>query len=270
MPELPEVETIVREIRPLITGEQIAGVQSLWPKTFVNKAGQSPVGLRIQSVQRHGKYIIFNLEKGYLIIHLRMTGKLSVHHNTVPLKKKKHLRLIVKFSSGKRLLFDDTRKFGRVYYVLSRQDILKQVGPDAFDSAFTFERFYESLKKGRSNIKAFLMSQKWVAGLGNIYTDESLFLAKIHPEQKCFKISKRRAQHLFEAIHFILKRAVENMGSTISDYRDAYGNPGKNQLFFKVYRRAGQPCFECGTLIEKKRVAGRGTHFCPKCQKKRG
>ncbi len=267
MPELPEVETVVRELRPLLRAKVVQAIETLWPKTFQNGAGFLPTGQSIRKIDRHGKYIILQLEKSYLIIHLRMTGRLTFQ--TAPLQKRQHphLRVILHFSDGSRLLFEDTRKFGRIYHVTQTEEILKNVGMDALDAQFTFEQFYHSMHNRKMGVKAFLMSQKWIAGLGNIYTDESLFLAQIHPETPCAHISPSQAQQLFEAIQYILKQAVKNMGSTISDYRDAYGNPGQNQLYFKVYRRSGQPCFVCGTPIVKKRVAGRGTHFCPVCQK---
>ena len=270
MPELPEVETVVRELRPLLMGKIIEDVEPLWSKTFVNKSHVQLSGQSIKKVLRRGKYIIFQLNQSYLIIHLRMTGRLSVKAGAIDRKAFKHLRCIIHFSNAEQLLFEDTRKFGRIYHVDSAEQILKDVGTDALDPALSFKDFYNILKNRKMGVKAFLMSQKWISGLGNIYTDESLFRAKIHPEQKCSTIGSDKAEALFRAIRFILQQAVKNMGSTISDYRDAYGNPGKNQFYFKVYRRAGQPCFECGTPIEKKRVAGRGSHFCPQCQKIRG
>lgn len=270
MPELPEVETIIRELKPLLTGRTIKMVEPLWAKTFVDQAERPVSGQTIRQIRRIGKYILFDLDQSHLVIHLRMTGRLSIQNNQFELNDHPHLRCLIYFEDGSVLLFEDTRKFGRIYHVEQAEQVLKEVGLDAFDPQMTFDYFYSSLKKRKMGIKAFLMSQKWIAGLGNIYTDESLFRAKIHPEQLCSKISRKKAKELYDAVQYILQKAVENMGSTISDYRDAYGNPGQNQLYFKVYKRAGQPCFNCGTLIEKKRVAGRGTHFCPKCQKIRG
>ncbi len=267
MPELPEVETVVRELKPLLPGRTIKMVEPLWAKTFDNRAELPLSGQTIRQIRRIGKYILFDLDQSHLVIHLRMTGRLSLQSNHFDLEQHPHLRCLIYFTDGSVLMFEDTRKFGRIYHVEQPEEVLKEVGLDAFDPQMTFDYFYKVLKKRNMGIKAFLMSQKWIAGLGNIYTDESLFRAKIHPEQPCSKIGRKKAKDLYEAIQFILQKAVQNMGSTISDYRDAYGNPGQNQLYFKVYRRTGQPCFDCGTLIEKKRVAGRGTHFCPKCQK---
>ncbi|WP_456409170.1 DNA-formamidopyrimidine glycosylase [Caldithrix abyssi] len=270
MPELPEVETVVRELRPLIVGKTIDRVEAIWQKTFVDQAGLSLSGQIIQKIDRRGKFIILVLNRSYLIVHFRMTGRLSLSNGQGDLSDLPHLRCLIQFKDGSRLLFEDMRKFGRIYHVKEVEEVLKNVGIDALDTHLTFEHFYDYLKNRKMGVKAFLMSQKWIAGLGNIYTDESLFLAKIHPEQTCDQISPGQGRKLFTAVQEILHRAVENMGSTISDYRDAYGNPGRNQLYFKVYRRAGKPCFACGALIEKKKVAGRGTHFCPQCQKLRG
>ncbi|NOX90438.1 MAG: bifunctional DNA-formamidopyrimidine glycosylase/DNA-(apurinic or apyrimidinic site) lyase [Calditrichaeota bacterium] len=270
MPELPEVETVIRELKPVITGKEIDSVTPVWFKTLVNRSERLLRGQRIEAVERIGKYIILRLSRSFLIIHLRMTGRLHFDPGNADLQVKEqglnHLRLIVNFTDGSKLLFNDTRKFGRFYHVDDPHLVLQNVGDDALDPRLTAGRFYEMLKNRKIGVKAFLLSQRWIAGLGNIYADESLFRAGIHPERKCNTIDLVKAKELWDAVQFILRQAVENMGSTISDYRDAYGNPGKNQLYFKVYRRAGEPCFKCGTAIKKIRAAGRGTHFCPVCQ----
>ncbi len=271
MPELPEVETVIRELRPLIVGKCIERVEALWPKTWVNRSEVPIDGQCIKAIQRQGKYLIFPLDVTTLIIHLRMTGRLAfapdAKTNPAELQDLNHVRLVLHFTDGSHLIFNDTRKFGRVYHVADPAEILKNTGKDALDEDWTPELFYRMLAGRKTGIKAFLMSQKFISGLGNIYTDESLFRAGIHPERSAGSLSRKEAESLFESVRFILEQAVKNMGSTISDYRDAYGNPGKNQLYFKVYKREGQPCFNCGTPIEKKRVAGRSTRFCPKCQK---
>lgn len=268
MPELPEVETVVRELRPLVVGKIIQGVEAIWPKTFVNRCNIPLQGQRIYAIDRKGKYIILPLDQSFLIIHLRMTGRLALNvgNRTETIQGMNHLRLILHFTDGSNLLFDDTRKFGRVYHVQNPEQILDKVGRDGLDPQWTAEAFYRMLKARKMGIKAFLLSQRFISGLGNIYTDESLFRAKIHPERPCADLSFEEAKRLLEAVRFILEQGVKNMGSTISDYRDAYGNPGKNQRYFKVYKREGLPCFTCGTPIRKIRTAGRSTRFCPKCQ----
>ncbi len=268
MPELPEVEIVIRELRPLLVGKRIQAVEAIWPKTFVNRCAFYLTGQRIQAIERKGKYIIVPLDHSFLIIHLRMTGRLALDtdHRTRSEQAMNHVRFILHFADGTRLLFNDTRKFGRVYHVQNARQILDKVGIDGLDPNLTTDAFYQMLKGHKMGVKAFLMSQRFVSGLGNIYTDESLFRAKIHPEHSCASLSFKEAKRLFEAVRFILEQGIKNMGSTISDYRDAYGNPGKNQFYFKVYQREGQPCLECGTPIQKIRTAGRSTRFCPKCQ----
>ncbi len=271
MPELPEVETVIRELQPLIVGRRIDRLEAVWGKTLVNRSKQTVSGQPIKTIRRQGKYIIIPLKQSNLIIHLRMTGRLAFEpanqNDLVREQELNHVRLIVHFSDGSRLLFNDTRKFGRVYHVDDVQTVLQNVGKDALAEDWTTQMWFDLLRGRKISIKAFLMSQKFISGLGNIYTDESLFRAKIHPQRPAGSLRLAEAQGLFKAIRFILEQAVKNMGSTISDYRDAYGNPGKNQLYFKVYRREGQPCFVCGTRIEKTRVAGRTTRFCPVCQR---
>ncbi len=267
MPELPEVETVVRELRPLLTGRVIEKIEPLWAKTLENRSAIKPEGQKIIQLSRVGKFIFLEMERSWLAVHLRMTGRLAWKADGESDTVGKHVRLIVRFKDGSVLLFEDTRKFGRVYHIDRRKDVLQNVGIDALDERLNARKFFELLKTRKMGIKAFLLSQKWIAGLGNIYVDESLFKAGIHPLRPCAKLSFAEAERLFAAVREVLQNAVKNMGSTISDYRDAYGNPGRNQRYFKVYRRAGEPCFECGTPIKKQRIAGRGTHFCPTCQK---
>ncbi len=271
MPELPEVQTVIAELRSLIIGKCIRKIETLWNKTLVNRSQKSLEGQCIRDILRKGKYLIFPLNESYLIIHLRMTGRLSFAPSGASRIEEEqnlnHVRLIIHFSDGSRLLFDDTRKFGRVYHVDNVREFLQHVGRDALNGQWTPEEFYKKLQGHKTGIKAWLMSQRFISGLGNIYTDESLFRANIHPERPASSLTPEEARRLFDAIRFILQQAIENMGSTISDYRDAYGNPGKNQNYFKVYKREGKPCFVCGTPILKKRVAGRSTRFCPQCQR---
>jgi formamidopyrimidine-DNA glycosylase len=264
MPELPEVETVVRELRPLLQGKMIRTIEAVWPKTFENRCTRELSGQRIREVARKGKYIVLRLEQSDLVIHLRMTGQLAL--NTSLTRPLNHIRLIIHFDDGEQLLFNDIRKFGRVYHVCQAREILQRIGKDGLDPQWSDEEFYQMLQSHSVGIKSFLMSQKYISGLGNIYTDESLFRAAVHPLRLSSSLSRKEAQRLFESIRFILTQGVKNMGSTISDYRDAYGNPGKNQYYFKVYGREGQPCLICGTPIEKIKAAGRSTRFCPKCQ----
>lgn len=266
MPELPEVETVVRELRTRLPGKTISKYTVFWSKTFVNKSSFDLEGQKIRFIGRKGKYIIFQLDHSSMIIHLRMTGQLrflSDDNRTLP----EHIRFRLHFADGSYLLFNDPRKFGRIYHLNDEKFLLDKVGIDALDQNFTCELFIEMARRHQMNIKAFLLSQKFVSGLGNIYVDESLFRAGIHPASICNRIPAGRLERLYSDINEVLRFAVRNMGSTISDYRDAYGNPGKNQLFFRVYQRENLPCSNCATPIEKIRVAGRGTRICKVCQK---
>jgi len=265
MPELPEVETVVREILPELSGQFIADIDILWERTFQNKSLDTLAGRQIKDVSRQGKYIIIELSSTYLIIHLRMTGQLLFSLDGFD---KKHVRMIIQLKNGRKLYFRDVRKFGRIYHVDDPQTVLENTGIDALDEANTEKYFLELVKNRKLNIKTFLLSQKYISGVGNIYADECLFRAGLHPESVTGKIPKKRIKLLYNEIKYVLNFAIDNMGSTISDYRDAFGESGSAQNFFKVYQRAGQACFECGREIRKIKTAGRGTHFCAKCQKK--
>jgi len=264
MPELPEVETIVRELRQKLRGETFTGLKIFWSRTFVNDQNMALPGQQIKSVERKGKYIIFQLSEGFLIIHLRMTGQLIVDDN-VP-EDQKHLRLSFSMVSGRYLQFYDMRKFGRIYLARDPEKILANTGMDALDTGFTQDYLERMLKNRSTRIKSFLLDQRYIAGLGNIYIDESLFLAGIHPELSAAKLGKHRVKKLYEAIQKVLTGAIENMGTSLSDYRTTGGGFGRNQYYLRVYGREGLECLVCHTQIKKIRHAGRGTHFCPKCQ----
>ncbi len=266
MPELPEVETVIRELRPLLFHRRITGYNVFWEKTCVNKTSEPLIGQTIGTLWRKGKYLIVPLERSSLVIHLRMTGQLLFVPATEAMKLK-HVRIKFMFDNGTTLYYNDMRKFGRIYHVQEIDGLLSKVGIDAMDSAFTVDYFTQRLKQSRMNIKALLLSQRLVSGLGNIYVDESLFRAGIHPASIAGKIPAVKIRRLHEQIQFVLRFAVDHMGSTISDYRDAFGNVGETQKFFQVYQQQGKACIQCSRAIEKIRVAGRGTHFCPNCQK---
>jgi formamidopyrimidine-DNA glycosylase len=194
-----------------------------------------------------------------------MTGQLL--YNPKDNNIKDHIRAIIKFTDNSELHFKDTRKFGRIYHIDHIDDILYKIGIDAVDPLLDEKLFKSLLKKSRVNIKSFLLAQDKISGVGNIYADESLFRAGIHPTSQSNKIPNIKIKSLHTHLLDILNTAIENMGSTISDYRDSYGNTGNNQKFFRVYQRKGEPCVNCLTPISKSKIAGRGTHFCIKCQK---
>ncbi len=267
MPELPEVETVVRELKAYLPGKKIKRISVYWHKTFVNECTQKAEGQTVHSLSRRGKYIIINLDRSALIVHLRMTGQLLFQQTAETTINAFHVRTALHFDDGSRLLFNDARKFGRIYHVVSVNKRLQKVGIDAMDAQFSATDFYRMLQSRKMNSKAFLLSQQFVAGMGNIYVDESLFRAGIHPASVSSKISRTDAEKLFKVIRRVLTFAIQNMGSTISDYRDANGKVGNAQKFFYVYQQQGKPCVKCGTIIKKIKLAGRGTHFCPECQR---
>lgn len=266
MPELPEVETVAIELRSSIVRKKIEYIDALWSRSFDNRFGVELKDQIIKSIDRQGKYLIINLSGSFLIIHLRMTGQLLYFENESDADFDDYIRVVIKFDSGL-LLFKDVRKFGRIYHVDSPNTFLAHVGPDALDEKVTLSFFKKILSSSTMNIKAFLLSQKYISGMGNIYTDEALFAAKINPIKQAKSIKNRKAESLYLNMQSILKVSIKNMGSTISDYRDPSGNKGNNQYYFNVYGRAGQPCKVCKSEIKKIKFAGRGTHFCPKCQK---
>lgn len=268
MPELPEVETVASELRSLIIGKTISRVQIFWQKTWQEQNPVLPLtGQTITAIERKGKFIIIHLSVSYLVVHLRMTGQLLFRNNGESEEDNKHIHVKLFFNDETALFFKDTRKFGRIIHTGNPGPVLGRLGWDALNPTLTPAQFRKLLDQKKMNIKAFLLSQAYIAGLGNIYADESLFRAGIHPASMTHKIPLKRIGLLFETIQDVLNQAIRNMGSTISDYRDSFGNSGKNQYFFKVYQRQGETCQQCSSLIRKTRVAGRGTHFCPGCQK---
>jgi formamidopyrimidine-DNA glycosylase len=195
-----------------------------------------------------------------------MTGQLIVRDSS-PVDRN-HLRLIFKFKTGKYLLFYDLRKFGRVYHLTHSENVLKNTGIDALSEEFDLDYFRKLVKGKTTSVKSFLLNQKYIAGFGNIYVDESLFMAKIHPETKLSNLSSKKIEKLYSESRKVLRNAIERMGSTISDYKTTGGGFGSNQNYLKVYQRQGLACIECQAIIAKIKVSGRGTHYCPHCQKK--
>lgn len=260
MPELPEVETVVRSLAPLLTGRTI--VSASFTSRFVTpgdrrKLASQVAGRTIQSVRRRGKFIVVTLDRGALSIHLGMTGKLLI--NGVP---GEHAYGIFTLDDGV-LIYDDPRQFGRIEWSAARTD---RLGPEPLEIGV--DEFGRRLRARKSRIKPLLMNQAFLAGMGNIYVDEALFAAGIHPLAIASRLSAARAARLHQAIREVLTLAIEHRGSSISDYVDANGDRGEFQLLHCVYGREGQPCVNCGTPIRKIVVGQRGTHFCPKCQKR--
>ncbi len=264
MPELPEVEVIKNELAEKLIGEVINNITVNWPKTFINSLSELPINSRINKISRIGKYIIIELTNNFLVIHLRMTGQIIINENAD--FSSKHLRFFMTMESGKYFNFYDTRKFGRIYYLTDLEFILRKIGIDALSAKLDFVKFTGFLKKYKRKIKPFLLDQQIIAGIGNIYADESLFISGIHPEYYTNKISPEDAKLLLKNIKHILRQAIKNMGTTISDYKTTGGGFGGYQHQLKVYGRKDLPCFNCATNIVKIKLNGRGTHYCPRCQ----
>jgi formamidopyrimidine-DNA glycosylase len=262
LPELPEVETVVRSVRPHILGKKV--IAAAFASRRVTRASheetrQALTGATITDVRRRGKQILIDLDRGLLYVHLGMTGKLL--WNTTPTK---YTRAQLHFEDGI-LLYDDTRMFGRVEFFAVAPEMLSRVGPDAL--TVTFEDFYSRLKRHKGKIKAVLLNQAFLAGVGNIYADESLFAAGISPSTPAQRLSKARAQRLHAHLLEILETAIQHRGSSIADYVDSTGTRGSYQQLHNVYGRKGEACPRCGALIRRIVLAQRGTHFCPRCQK---
>lgn len=288
MPELPEVETVRIGLSQFLPGKTVSKVWHDWPKSFPNAEADVQaflVGARILEIKRRAKVLIIELDSKYsLIIHLKMTGQLvyrddkqrfgAGHPNDslVGELPDRSTRVVFDFADGSRLFFNDQRKFGWVRLLPTAEvpqiDFFQKLGPEPLNADFTAEQFRERLKR-RSNtsIKAALLDQAVIAGVGNIYADESLWRTKIYPGTKVADVSTHKLNTLFEGLREVLELSIKSGGSSDKNYVNAEGKKGSYLTFANVFRREGQPCPRCGTTIKKIRVAGRGTHFCPSCQK---
>lgn len=286
MPELPEVETVRRGLSDLIVGKTVAKVGHDNPKSFPNASEDVKkflINAQITDIRRRAKVLIINLSSDYsLLVHLKMTGQLvfvgdvrfGAGHpsdSLVDALPDKSTRVTVEFTDGTKLFFNDQRKFGWIRLMPTLEipniDFMKKVGPEPLEADFTAAQFADRFKRrARTNIKAALLDQSVVAGIGNIYADESLWAAKIHPQRLVSSITKKEFEKLYTAVREIMNMAIEKGGSSNHTYVDAEGKKGSYMDFANVFRREGRECPRCGTPIEKLRVAGRGTHICPHCQ----
>jgi len=292
MPELPEVETIVRNLRQLVIGRTITGVWTdIGPKTKVCLPGKKQknfsslvTGCQIKDIQRRGKYILISLSRGLtLLVHLRMTGhfllgrwsyRKNCWQTEIPVPRmletpNTHLHLLFSLDDGQQLALSDIRKFAEIQLHFTASvfscPVLRRLGPDAYPH-LTFSDFQKRLHNCRGNIKSVLLNQKVIAGLGNIYSDEILHASKIHPFTPVKSLSREKLKLLFRKMREILSCALASGGTSISDYRQLDGDRGNFQKCLKVYGRQGSPCFRCRTLIQRKKIGSRSTHFCPVCQ----
>jgi formamidopyrimidine-DNA glycosylase len=262
LPELPEVETVVRSLQNVLPGRTVVRARcfsKLVTRGGLARTAAALAGRTIRGIRRRGKQIFIELDRGVLYVHLGMTGKLL--WNAVP---GKYARAIVDFDRGT-LVYDDIRQFGRFQFFEKLPAALESDAPDAL--SVTFEEFHRRLRLHRRNIKPLLLDQSFLAGVGNIYADESLFAAHIHPRSAASRLSEARARRLFDALGRVLRAAIEHGGSSISDYVDSNGNRGWFQQSHCVYGREGQPCPVCGATIRRMVLAQRSAHYCPRCQR---
>jgi len=279
MPELPEVETIRRDLTPRIAGRTVA---EAWVSPNAPKLVQGETaaafcrrlaGRRIEELGRRGKYLLIRLEGGLTwIVHLRTTGGLihlpaGRHGARGGCPEERFLRARFRLDDGSQLCYVDLRKLGTMWLVEDESAVVGRLGPEPLGEAFGSQELHRLLAKRSAAVKAVLLDQGAIAGIGNIYADEALFEAGIRPAKPAKALSRRAAERLHWAVRKVLVEALENRGSSFRDYVDAEGEQGMHQLRVKVFRRTGEPCYVCGTAIRRTRVSGRSTHYCPKCQR---
>lgn len=276
MPELPEVETVARGLQREIAGRRVVSV-TLGKTDFMDNPGeierQLP-GAEIRAVERYGKFMLLRLrsaevvEESALLVHLGMTGAMMPRAVSEP--HAKHTHLVALLDDGRELRYVDPRRFGRMALLAGEalQEELHRFGADPLE--VPLDEFTRRIRERRARIKALLLDQQVLRGVGNIYADESLWKAKIHPAQLGARLQPKQLEILYRALQEILKKAIALRGSSISDFLDAEGEPGEYQLHHRAYGREGKPCYRCRTPIKRIVVAGRSSYFCPNCQKRRG
>lgn len=274
MPELPEVETIRRTLLQLIIGKKVQSVSIFWPKIIklpveAEQFSDALIGQTMQDIGRRGKFLVFYTEIYALVSHLRMEGRYTLNAPEEPVDK--HTHVIFHFTDGTELRYRDVRKFGTMHLFRKGDEFisppLSQLGPEPLDDTFDLKDFTNKLAGTKRNIKSVLLDQTVLVGLGNIYVDEALFKARIHPERMAQSLSNKEISVLFESIVETLSEAVKKGGSTVRTYVNSQGEMGMFQLEHYVYGRKGEACKVCGAELIKTVVGGRGTVYCPICQK---
>jgi formamidopyrimidine-DNA glycosylase len=270
MPELPEVETIRNALRQggrggvSVVGRRVKASHLLWERTLAEPSPgefcQRIIGQFIQDVNRRGKYLLLNLSADALLVHLRMSGDLFVENQEAPVEP--HHRLMLDLDGGIRLVLNDTRKFGRVWLVADPQTVLGDLGPEPLNGDFTHQELHQRLHAYRRQLKPLLLDQTFIAGLGNIYTDEALHMAGLHPLVISNTLEASQSERLWASIRQVLQEGIRRQGSSI----DWVYKGGDFQNYFRVYQRTGEPCPVCGTPIQRILVGQRGTHYCLNCQ----
>jgi formamidopyrimidine-DNA glycosylase len=276
MPELPEVETIRRDLDARIVGRRVTGVtiapDSGKPVAVIKGTDESTfregvVGARVVAVERRGKYLVLRLDtQTMIVVHLRMTG--SLLHRTPDVPPDRYLRATLSLDDGTELRFTDLRKFGGLWLVDSIDEAMSQtLGPEPLDEGFTLDVVRDAVAGKKAPVKSVLLDQRRIAGIGNIYADEACFEAGIDPRRLGGTLKRPEVKKLHAAVRSVLLTGVESRGASFRDYQDADGKQGSMQMHVKVFRRTGKPCYTCGTTIERVKLGGRSTHFCPKCQR---
>lgn len=274
MPELPEVQTVVNDLKAAgFEGAVITRADIFWPKTISGLSAATfqrrIKGLTIAAIRRRGKFIVFDFyDDGHLLIHLRMSGRLLI--KTTGLPRSKHEHVVLNFND-RQLRFHDTRKFGRFYLVRDANPILERLGPEPLDSSFRAAEFADMLRNRGRMIKPLLLDQSFIAGLGNIYVDEALWDARIHPQKMAAELDAPEIKSLYHAIRKVLRRGLKNLGTTLgsgqTNFFSIAGHTGRNRDQLKVFRRNGLACPRCRMMIKRIVVGQRSTHICERCQK---
>ncbi|MFP4021410.1 MAG: bifunctional DNA-formamidopyrimidine glycosylase/DNA-(apurinic or apyrimidinic site) lyase [Halanaerobium sp.] len=276
MPELPEVETVVKGLRPLITDKIVTAVEIreknmiAYPENDIESFRDSLIGSKIEAVNRRGKYIIIELSQDKnMVIHLRMTGKLLVKE--VKEFRDKHTHVIFSLNDGQEIRFNNIRKFGRVYLIDKNHPEqaggLADLGPEPLSEELTLEDFKKLFENRRALMKSLLLNQHFVAGIGNIYADEILFRSAVRPDRTADTLTEAEKEAIYHNMRDILEKGIIYGGTSFSDYVNAFGEKGSFQEELRVHQREGENCYDCGSIIEKIKISGRSTYFCPKCQK---
>lgn len=270
MPELPEVEMVARGLREPLTGRRVCGLWTDWPR-IIDSPDPEEFAARIdgqvfRSVTRRGKYLLCALDDETLIVHLRMTGRLYVAADDERFDADRWLHFRLQLDDGKQLRFSDARKFGRVWLTTDPTEVTGALGPEPLSRQFTARSLGEGLNRRSRALKPLLLDQGFLAGVGNIYADEALHRARLHPLRPAHSLNQAETRALHRALRAVLRAGIRHEGASINWYRKPDGSRGTSQNHFRVYGRAGEPCPRCGAPVVRTVVAQRGTHICPRCQ----
>ena len=271
MPELPEVETIRRDLAPRVAGRTITsltvmpGAKRMLVGVPTRRVRARLVDRRIEGIERRGKYLLFQLDSGSVwVMHLRMTG--TLRHRSTGGEPDPFQRIVVTLDDGSELRFTDIRKFGTFEVLESAEEVTCKLGIEPLTQAFTEEALWSALHGRKAPLKSTLLDQRRIAGLGNIYVDEALFLARLHPAVPAGSLRPAERRALHAAIEEVIREGIAHRGASFRDYTDAEGKDGRQQFFVRVFRRTDEPCDVCGTPIRRTVIGGRASHWCPRCQ----